>query len=945
MQAPVTAPLYSAREPPAGPSADSSKQYEGLVRSTSSMSSSVGPVNTTSGSELQISPPPESSHQSPPTASGPERSNSLSISAAVSATAASAIASDTSSKSGAGPTSVAPSAITTTAAAAASNANRPFYTRNRRERPCDGCRRRKTRCLRPEGATICTMCVSHDEVCTFVLEPPTRRRHAAPGVNGNIAPQPSGTVLPHHAGVNGLPGPQLAPAPPPPQLSHSLPQNGYHPDIPQPILDHTATSKTGSNVSNDMRTLEDHGGIMMPASKRTRINTSIGSDNEINDDQRSESLDPDSNTHSLGMNDTAYSELVGPNLLDHEYQFVHRLSTAAGERLPISKTNYLRPVSNEAVFLMTHDSEIEADHNLVDEIEKIVFPYGPQLVALYFRIVHPSYPILHKSYFVSQYNISPKQISPPLLAAVYSLALNWWTYDHELSHSEAPPDSFKLDTIAFTAIQRHLHRARVSTVQAGLLLLQRKPESVSGGFKLGKTQVSAFTAQLVGVAQALGLHLDCRGWQIPSWEIFLRRRVAWALYVQDRWVALCHGRPCYIDEKNWLVPMLELDDFCIELSSVAGVDHGAELLIEISRLTSILSEILLTFFFSEYTKYKHEIRDPSVVFELAKPLQLKLRQWHTGLSDCLYLKPASVINNRLCTTGYLHLAYYTVEITLHRAILRALEGCTDNVVVVQFRTAANDRANAAVNFVRSLSAEYLEAFWIHSSRDCLVEIGQFISLLEVTATSSEEAKMYQNYKEGFQWHLRVHSRAAWMFEYALLRLEKIVWTTFAAVPRTGDLQLMPPHQQQQQQQHQQQPQSQQPQLHQQAPQQSIYHANPSPTSQQQQFPQHDISYVSLQQHQQIPPQRHIGPMNHQHQNTSPMQLKQEPTIDMQPISSVNDFWTSPASSADDASTLNGHSHAISSGDAIQHHEDHTTLGYGDVGGMLYDGGFTPIENA
>ncbi|KAK9360376.1 fungal-specific transcription factor domain-containing protein [Lipomyces starkeyi] len=929
MEAPATTSLYSTRELPPGPSVSNTEPYDGQSKSTSS-SSSATPVNAASGYDLQKSPS-ATSQRSPPTPSVPDSSSSSSISSAsgkansVSGGQAISSAGSTSSQN---PASSSMATTTT----AASNANRPFYTRNRRERPCDGCRRRKTRCLRPEGAVVCTMCVSHDEVCTFVLEPPTRRRHTAPMSNGNIAPQGSVTLLPPNTTVNGL-GPQLAPAPPP---------SGYRPDI-SPMMDPNVPGmiQVGSNGVNDARTLEDHSGILLPATKRTRINPSVGSDNEINDEQRSDIMDPDSNLHSLGMNDTAYSELVGPNLLDHEYQFVHRLSTAAGERLPISKTNYLRPVSNDAVFLMTDDSEIEEDHKLVDDIEKIVAPYGPQLVSLYFRIVHPSYPIIHKSYFVSQYKITPKQISPPLLAAVYSLALNWWTYDHELSHSEAPPDSFKLDTIAFTAIQRHLHRARLSTVQAGLLLLQRKPESITGGFKLGKTQISAFTAQLVGVAQALGLHLDCSRWHIPSWEIFLRRRVAWALYVQDRWVALCHGRPCYIDEKNWVVPMLDLDDFCIELSSASGVDHGAELLIEISRLTSILSEILQTFFFAEYTKYKHEIRDPSVVFELAKPLQLKLRQWHTGLSDCLYMKPASVVNNRLCTTGYLHLAYYTVEITLHRAILRALEGCTDNVVVVQFRTAANDRANAAVNFVRSLSAEYLEAFWIYSSRDCLVEIGQFIALLEVTATSNEEANMYRDYKQGFQWHLRVHSRASWMFEYALLRLERIVWTTFAAVPSSvTTFQLLPPAQQQQQ------PQSQQPQHHQQPPQQHLYQGNPSPTSQQQQLPQHNVSYVGIHEHPlaQIPPQHHIGPINHQHPKPPPLHMKQEATINIgvQSINAVSDFWTSPASSADDASALNGNGPA---NDVVQqHHDDHTGLGYDDVGGMMFESGFTPISN-
>ncbi|KAK9245748.1 fungal-specific transcription factor domain-containing protein [Lipomyces tetrasporus] len=938
MQPPETAPLYLAQEPPSGPTEDIIQQHDGSSNSMGP-SSSPTPLNAGSGPELPKSPS-AGSHQALPATSPPAGSSSSSSAKATSNANSKKVAQP---NSGSGSMSGQNPASSTTSTGSAASASRPFYTRNRRERPCDGCRRRKTRCLRPEGAVICTMCVSHDEVCTFVLEPPTRRRHVAQMANENIAPPGTVTLLPPNAAVNGGPGAQLAPPRPP--VPHALPQTGYRPEI-LPMMDANISRmiQGGANGVNDARTVEDHSGILLPAAKRTRRNPSTDSDNEVDDEQRSDIMDPDSNVHSLGMNDMAYSELIGPNLVDHEYQFVQRLSIAAGERLPISKTNYLRPVSNEAIFLMTHDGEIEEDHKLVNEIEKIVTPYGPQLVALYFRIVHPSYPIIHKSYFVSQYKISPKQISPPLLAAVYCLALNWWTYDRELSHSEARPDSFKLETIAFTAIQRHLHRARLSTVQAGLLLLQRKPESITGGFKLGKTQISAFTAQLVGVAQALGLHLDCSRWHIPSWEIPLRRRVAWALYVQDRWVALCHGRPCYIDEKNWVVPMLDLDDFCIELSSASGVDHGAELLIEMSRLTSILSEILQTFFYAEYTKYKHEIREPSVVFELAKPLQLKLRQWHTGLSDCLYLKPASVVSNRLCTTGYLHLAYYIVEITLHRAILRALEGCTDNVVVVQFRTAANDRANAAVNFVRSLSAEYLEAFWIHSSRDCLVEIGQFIALLEVTATSNDEAKMYRDYREGFQWHLRVHSRAAWMFEYALLRLEWIVWTTFAAVPSVAALQLM----QQQQQPLQLQAQTQPPQHHQQPPLQHMYHANPSPTSeQQQQLSQHDMSYVGLQQHQPAPPPQHIGSMNHPHQNVATMHLKQDPTIDMgvRSMSAVSDFWTSPASSADDGSALNGNGQANSSGDGIQqHHDDHTALRYDEVGGMLFEGGFTPISN-
>ncbi|KAK9480817.1 fungal-specific transcription factor domain-containing protein [Lipomyces japonicus] len=809
--------------------------------------------------------------------------------------------------------------------------SRPFYTRNRRERPCDSCRKRKTRCIRTDGSSVCTICISHDEVCTFILEPPTRRRNlnnhtnttlgnGPVSSNGGFAKIPT-SASPSLARSNSFPQPSLKVENDAMSQLHSHHQILSH----QQLIDHQIIDSSIPFVQHN--SLEDRSGSAHPSAKRARLNEPAGSDSEQNFDDRSDIMDPSSNAASLGMNDHSYSELVGPNLLDHEYKFVHRLSIAAGDSLSLSKNNYLRPVSNDAIFLMTIDRELEDDHKLVDEIETIVRPYGPQLVSLYFKIVHPSYPIIHKTYFLSQYKISPKQISPPLLAAVYSLALNWWAYDHELSHSKAPPDSSRLETIAYTAIQLHLHRARLATVQAGLLLLQRKPDTTSGGFGSGKTQVSAFTAQLVGVGQALGLHLDCSNWQIPSWEIPLRRRVAWALYVQDRWVSLCHGRPCFIDEKNWLVTSLTISDFCIELSSASGVDHGAELLIEMSRLTSILSDILHTFFFAEYTKYKHEIRD--VVFELAKPLQLKLRQWHAGLSDCLYMKPTNVVSKRLCTTGYLHLAYYTVEITLHKAILRALEGCSDPVTTHQFRTAANDRARAAVTFVQSLSAEYIEAFWLHSSRDCLIEIGQFIALLEATSSTDEESKIYDDYREGYSWHLRVHSRAAWMFEYALLRLETIIWPTFAGVPAAhsgleGGLHYNHPQQ---------------------------HHVlSKTQHNQNQSTPNIDVHGFNspvYNSHSQggIPSQHAPQPLSNSHGHA----IIHPDHVVQQNVGVGGEFWSSPVSNDEHGTNGNGLNNVSLGGNNDRNilYDDVTSIGNGsmaNMNGMLYDHGYPPVGN-
>lgn len=45
-----------------------------------------------------------------------------------------------------------------------------------RNRPCDACRRRKSRCVLNEGAFKCVLCEFHAQDCTFVEKIPPRKR-------------------------------------------------------------------------------------------------------------------------------------------------------------------------------------------------------------------------------------------------------------------------------------------------------------------------------------------------------------------------------------------------------------------------------------------------------------------------------------------------------------------------------------------------------------------------------------------------------------------------------------------------------------------------------------------------------------------------------------------------------------------------------------------------
>src|SRR5204862_2130347 len=121
-----------------------------------------------------------------------------------------------------------------------------------------------------------------------------------------------------------------------------------------------------------------------------------------------------------------------------------------------------------------HDEEIDD----LDAIEQIVAPHGEALIKLYFRIVHPSFPILHKKVYLEKYSRTHREFSPPLLAAVYILALNWWSYSSELAPLDKP-NVAELERLALKTINDVMHRPKLSTVQAGLLLLQRPQQDFS----------------------------------------------------------------------------------------------------------------------------------------------------------------------------------------------------------------------------------------------------------------------------------------------------------------------------------------------------------------------------------------------------------------------------------------------------------------------------------
>ena len=515
---------------------------------------------------------------------------------------------------------------TTTNPLTASTAAPLTPPRPRRERPCDGCRRRKSKCVLqplppsqgPPNSTSttpparrCVLCDFHKQDCTFVENALPRKRKAVdppaagqqqqqqqqqqaspPGSSGAssvsaVDASPKRRAL-LNSGVTGTgTGARRGPVGLPPTVNVGGKAGSQQ---QQQQLKSTGGAATISNQYPPLSTQPHHhvrylGQTTALDASLLALNISAGTPQQQQKQQQFQQQQQQYSPHRDLL--TAHLRRVHGN----EFFMTH---ADAEVRLP-GNSRY----SMEAAAAAAQDEEARARA----EIERTVGPFvGPRLLRLYFRIVHPSYPIVSQREFLrgmaamhaapstaassrrqsaeggateQQQQDAPTPPAPSLLAAVYLLALAWWEQDPVLvahNHHYARPDAARLEYLAITSLTQAMQRPKLAAVQAGLLLLQRASSSptttssaagsgVRSTASPGSSNTWTLTVQLVALAQDLGLHLDCSEWAVPETEKRLRKRIAWALYLQDKWSAVVHGRPSHIGKADWCVPMVTEGDF------------------------------------------------------------------------------------------------------------------------------------------------------------------------------------------------------------------------------------------------------------------------------------------------------------------------------------------------------------------------------------------------
>lgn len=631
--------------------------------------------------------------------------------------------------------------------------------KSRNKRPCDFCRYKKAAC-HLNSQPPCELCIRYKKTCTFLESPAKRRRPNNDNADGerrkssataDLGSNGSGRNA-HTPFMNGgAIGGDL-------NMSHDFGWDSGIPSFDMPGIGMTPGSGLPDFGAFDPTLYNDPNmgfGEFEPMSATTstfenrkdsgqqHLQSSVGTSPHSQSTPMRTDLqlpfDSTSGEPSLDKQDSCNAQSIGisgendPWLLSR-YRF-DEYNEASFQSIRLRK---LRDGSVDegripTFFTIAHNAltvkaqpvaKSETIDKLRQEMEDMVSDdVGKRLIHLYYKYVQPYFPILTREDGLPRDESGvrePKYVPTCVLAATYGHALPFCSWDEKLCvEVYTPPSADSMFRIAWLTVQPLLHTPTLAVLKTLLLLVQRKPTNKHVADTPFKWLISNLA---VGVAQTLGINRDPSDWALPSWEIKLRKRLAWATFIQDKWLALNFGRSSHIHPDAWDVEHLTMDDFSDAHFPADSTQGQAEVygqhFMRLCELTLIVDEIMHELFSLRATRKLHGRLEATL--EVAKPLRLQLTEWYQSLPPGLipqtgHGSPDSdrkrSFQHELDGHGSLYLAYITAKIELFRAMLRPRVTDANAAAVTALRTGAFTVAKEIYEFLDGLNAHQLEAFW------------------------------------------------------------------------------------------------------------------------------------------------------------------------------------------------------------------------------------------
>ncbi|TRM69249.1 hypothetical protein BD626DRAFT_544051 [Schizophyllum amplum] len=372
--------------------------------------------------------------------------------------------------------------------------SRPF--RSRKNRPCDACRRAKTRCAIPAAGPPCVECQQTRKQCTFDQLPPERKKPSKrPGspVSGSVSPG----------------GPSSS--------SDKRPR---------------VVSSASMSAQDNPNGLD---ALIHAASREKRLAISPYPEPMSLDLSTPDSLDPHVITALLTDDLLPIgSKQAGP---DHtqlpDTSYIRQISTVS------SKPQYIIFTQKPKKTQDTTQLEREALLRLDASLQLLRPPPNERLLQeLFFTHFNSAFPLLLPQY------INPTD-HPSLLLKLYLAAL---VHTRQYRHS-AKAVRRLVHNGASSCIENNAPLVpRLHSIAGAILELSSRPvwDAESRYIALSRT---------IAQAQLMGLHIDPANWAIPAWEKEHRRVLWWSLRIHDGWMSFLNSRPSHIQLDNANVPL------------------------------------------------------------------------------------------------------------------------------------------------------------------------------------------------------------------------------------------------------------------------------------------------------------------------------------------------------------------------------------------------------
>ncbi|KAF9055831.1 fungal-specific transcription factor domain-containing protein [Panaeolus papilionaceus] len=382
------------------------------------------------------------------------------------------------------------------------------------------------------------------------------------------------------------------------------------------------------------------------------------------------------------------------------------------------------------------------------------YPHGPvdtelppqhiqeELLDVYFTNIHPVFPVIHKTRFLSEYRnrkqndgrtfsspalstsstySSPRpepsqEVTPLLLFSIFAIAARFLNEDPPKSPDNKMWDAGceYLDS-ARSILNKIFHISRPSTVQSLLLLGYRE-------FGIGSMEQGwIFIGTAIRMAFDLGLNCDSGKWRMHGHELFspeetqVRRQIWWACILTDRYGSMYMGRPIMIKDEDFETPLPNVDPLeerqqWVPTSTRDNLPYPP---VPSRAMSSFCASSRLAIIIGAIIGQIYPVRPtPGVARKSLLPgLESRLDQWYITLPEELrydapnkrYTPPPQIL--------LLHLRYWGAVLLLHRAFIPNWKGPNnDRVQKNSAETRAFDLAHSAACHIGSIVTTYRDTF-------------------------------------------------------------------------------------------------------------------------------------------------------------------------------------------------------------------------------------------